>query len=162
MTMLNVTSQYSENLSQDNFGIILTATVLAILVVGFILDKVKSAKEKVGEEGTAKDVAQNVINSLFSQERFKTLVQQCVNDALDTLVKGSTKEQFVESVKDNICDTLYNFVETEYPMYIVVCSRENIGTLADAILDNFGFNEDAIEAEFNKQIALLNMKDDED
>lgn len=150
--------QNTEYVAGDNFGIILVAIFLAVLIGTFIFNKTKSAKVEVGEGGTAKEVAQNVITSLFSEERFKVLVQQCVEDSLNALVKGSTKEQFVESIKDNICDSLYNFVETEYPMYTVVCSRENIETLADAILDNFGFDEETIETSFQSQIEELNNK----
>lgn len=162
MVTLSIANTQAETFMGDNFSYILTGVVLALLFATYFFNKFKAAKEKNGPDGTTMSAVQEVVNSMFSEERFKVLVEQCVNNALDLLVKGSTKEQFLESIKDNICDSIYNFVETEYPMYTVICSRENIEELADAILDNFGFDEEKIEAAYQEQMGKLNDKTEEE
>lgn len=146
----------------ENFGLIVTAALLIILATFYFSKKFKVAKVENGPDSSAIEAVQDVFNSIFSEDRFKVLVEQCVESALNVIVKGSTKEQFIEAIKDAICDSLYNFVETEYPSYKLICSRENIEKLADAILDKFGFDEEKIEALYYTQVEKLNDKSEEE
>ena len=159
--MILTTMSQAEMFMGDNFGLILTAVVMITLLATYIFNKIRTAKEKNGPEGTTIAAIQDTVNSMFSEDRIRVLIEQCVEDALSLIVKGSTKEQFEENIKDNVCDCLYNFVQTEYPMYKVICSRDNIERLADVIIDNFGFNKNKIESLYNEQINHLTDNSEE-
>lgn len=155
------------DLTGENTKIIVVGVIVAVLVCCYLFNKFKAIKNQTTENGenggigAGVEAAKNLITSIFSEERFQTLTEQCIADSVNALVKGSTKEQFVENIKDNICDALFNFIQTEYPKYTIICSRENIEKLADAVLDMTGFDDEKIGAAYEEQINKLNQKDDE-
>lgn len=149
-----ILTQASQVENGDNLNLIIIGVILTILIIASIANKFKKAKNN--QDGDTIEAIKETFTALFTEERFFVLADQCIEDSLNVLVKGSTKEQFIEDIKDNFCDALFNFIQTEYPAYKVVCSRDNIEKLADAILDNIGFNNEKIDTLYQEQIDKLN------
>lgn len=142
--------------------LIVVAIIVFIILAKTVVKHYKKAKLNNPPDADASIILEDIketIESLFSVERFKTLIEQSIEAALDTLVKGSTKEQLIETIKDNICDAISNYIVNEYPKYNIICSRDNIEKLADIVLDNFGFSSNKLDELYNNQIDKLNSAD---